>query len=367
MITRNNDINDFTADYKFRLMQQLSPLIDQLYYKPRLRNLFWEVTTQCNLSCMHCGSDCGTHQAEDSISVDEMRAFFNRLAADFSPYEVMLLITGGEPLLCPHLFEVMEYAAKLGFAWGMTTNGTLLSDSIINKMIKSNCTTVSVSLDGMTQSHNALRRNECFDKVVENTKKLVATNSFSDVQITTVVHKGNIHELSDMYGMLESISVDSWKLTTIDPIGRANKMENAFLSEIDLIKLFDFIRQLRKRQSKIRVSFGCSHYVTPEYEKDIRGHYFFCGAGIITASILNSGDIYACVDIQRKNGLIQGNLKTDDFSEVWQNKFKQFRQRRDKLSSTCFNCLEAQFCRGDSAHTWDFDNNTPKFCIKNLQ
>ncbi|MDR0273225.1 MAG: SPASM domain-containing protein, partial [Clostridiales bacterium] len=85
-----------------------------------------------------------------------------------------------------------------------------------------------------------------------------------------------------------------------------------------------------------------------------------------TASILNNGDIFACVDIERKSELIQGNIRTDCFSDVWKNQFSSFRQRRDKKSSICADCLDANFCRGDSAHTWDFDNNAPRYCLKNL-
>ena len=353
-----------STDLKRELMRRLPAYIDELYQKPRLRNLFWEATTQCNLSCKHCGSDCRTDIPVDSISGEEMRTFFTRFAEDFSPNEVMIHITGGEPLLRSDLFEVMEHAARLGFIWGMTTNGTLLTDSIIREMIRTNCRTISVSIDGLRQSHNTLRGDDCFDKAVESTKKLIGAKGFSEVQVTTVVHKSNISELPDIYTLLESLEVDSWRLTNIEPIGRASQMEGEFLSANEFVKLFDFIRMFRQSRSKIPVSFGCSHYATPEYERDIRDHYFFCGAGIITASILHNGDIFACPDIGRRSELIQGNIRTDDFAAVWQNQFRPFRRRRDLQSSACVDCVYAYFCRGDSAHTWDFEKNMPKCCLK---
>ena len=347
-------------------MQHLSGFIDDLQRKPRLRNLFWEATTQCNLSCKHCGSSCSTEMPEDALTREEMHAFLHRFAESFSPKEVMLHITGGEPLLRADLFEVMECAAKLGFNWGITTNGLLLTDAIIRRMAQTNCRTISISLDGLARSHNSLRECDCFDIVIESIKKLVVARSFSNVQVTTVIRKCNIDELCDIYELLESMSVDSWRLTNIEPIGRAIEMEDEFLSAGDFIKMFDFIRACRQDPAKIPVTFGCSHYVTPEYERDIRDHYFFCGSGIITASILYNGDIFVCPDIERKGQLIQGNIRKDDFAEVWQNRFKQFRVRRDRESATCAACTEAPFCRGDSAHTWDFDNNEPKYCLDKL-
>ena len=359
-------MDSLSFNMKRQIMQRLSAHIDSLYQKPSLRNLFWEVTTQCNLSCKHCGIDCIADTPVDSISGEEMRSFFTRFADDFSPKEVMIHITGGEPLLRSDLFEVMEHAAKLGFIWGMTTNGTLLTDSIISEMIRTNCRTVSVSIDGLSRSHNTLRGDDCFNEAVEGIKRLIVAKSFSEVQVTTVVHKNNIYELSDIYTLLESLAVDSWRLTSIEPIGRANEMEESFLSANELIKLFDFFRVFRQNRSYIPVSFGCSHYVTPEYERVIRNHYFICGAGVLTASILNNGDIFACPDIARISELIQGNIKIDDFASVWRNQFKPFRQRRDRLNSTCVDCLDAQFCREDSAHTWDYDNNLPICCLKQL-
>jgi len=353
-------------DIKYNLMQRLSGFVDELYEKPRLRNLFWEATTQCNLSCKHCGSNCDARLPEDSLTGKEMRDFFDRFSKDFSPEEVMLLITGGEPLLRPDLFDVMEHAAKYGFAWGMTTNGILLTDALIERMIQTNCKTLSISLDGLEQSHNYLRNNECFTTVIENIEKLVATNSFAEIQVTSVIHKKNIHELSSMYSLLKSLKVDSWKLTNIEPIGRANQMADDHLSAEDFKLLFDFIRTHRQGSTELRVSYGCNHYATPAYERDIRDHYFFCGTGIITASILYNGDIYVCPDVERRDDLIQGNIRNDDFSEVWFDRFKQFRMRRDKNSSVCVDCDDAFFCRGDSVHTWDFDNNTPRCCLKSL-
>ena len=63
---------------------------------------------------------------------------------------------------------------------------------------------------------------------------------------------------------------------------------------------------------------------------------------------------------------IQGNIRKDSFVDVWENKFEQFRHKRITTNSKCQKCPDYKFCRGDSFHTWDFENNEPKFCIKNV-
>ena len=112
------------------------------------------------------------------------------------------------------------------------------------------------------------------------------------------------------------------------------------------------------------VRFGCSHYLSYEYEHEVRDYYFICGSGIYVGSILCNGDIYSCLDIERRPELIQGNIAKDRFSVVWYERFREFRADRTQYSKDCKNCTERLFCNGDSTHTWDFTVNEPMFCFK---
>ena len=114
------------------------------------------------------------------------------------------------------------------------------------------------------------------------------------------------------------------------------------------------------------VCFGCSHYLSFEYEHELRDNYFICGSGIYVGSILCNGDIYSCLDIERRPELIQGNIARDRFSDVWRDGFRQFRSDRTELCESCRRCEEREFCAGDSTHTWDFDQNKPMFCIRSV-
>ena len=117
----------------------------------------------------------------------------------------------------------------------------------------------------------------------------------------------------------------------------------------------------------MEVTFGCSHYLGVENERMVRDHYFLCGAGILTASVRSNGDICACLDIENRKELVQGNIRTDSFMDVWRNRFQVFRRDRTADCSKCIACPERFICGGDSTHTWDFENNKPLLCYRDYR
>ena len=136
----------------------------------------------------------------------------------------------------------------------------------------------------------------------------------------------------------------------------------AATSTID--KVTEFIRN--KRIAGEPVCYGCSHYLGMEYEREVRDWYFLCTAGLYTASIMVNGDITACLDIERRPEFIQGHILKDNFKDVWENKFQIFRRDLSQDCEKCRNCSEQKFCHGDAYHTWDFDNNCPQVCFKDI-
>ena len=83
-------------------------------------------------------------------------------------------------------------------------------------------------------------------------------------------------------------------------------------------------------------------------------------------SVMANGNIGACLDIERRADLVQGNAYTDDFVEVWENRFEGFRIDRTIKNGTCSGCEHRAVCLGDSAHTWDYDYNEPRYCVAHM-
>jgi len=159
-----------------------------------------------------------------------------------------------------------------------------------------------------------------------------------------------------------ALILNKWRLQAVEPIGRANINKELLLNSQQMKQLLDFVVRKRINAGNERINYACAHYLA-QYEETIRQQPFYCTAGKQTASITCTGRIVSCLNVQRNDITIQGNLLYDSFIEVWKNKFKIFREDRTNLCSQCISCGHKTLCKGDSAHTWDFNNNTPLHCV----
>ena len=303
------------------------------------------------------------------LANDEFRSIITALGTgigeDFDIRKIQLCITGGEPLLRKDFFEILGYAHSLGYRWGMTSNATLIDRDTAHRLALTGMRTISVSIDGLEETHDRLRGMKGgYRRAMEGIRNLIDEDAFESVQVTTVVNHGNIGELDELFEIMDGLDIDSWRVIHLEPIGRALLRPEMMLTKEDYIRLFDFIRE--KRRQGYPLEFGCSHYLGPEYEAEVREWYWLCNAGVYTASIMANGDIGACLDIERRPETIQGNIYKDRFSDVWYNRFGIFRRDFSRENQKCRECGHAGFCRGDARHSWDYDNMRPMVCMKDI-
>ena len=347
---------------KARDMKALAEYQDKLVRKPRLRYLFFELTDRCNLRCLHCGSNCDPKKG-NFLTFAVVEKTLQSIIREYDPKKVMVYLTGGEPLLHPDVFRVLHTAHRMGFPVGMTTNGTLIDDAGAEKLRNGGLATVSVSIDGTRKTHEAFRCSPgSFDRAMNGVKALKRQGF--EPQVTTVANKMNLHNLQQLRDYLIDEGIDSWRILCIDPIGRAKENEELILDRTEMKELLEFIREMRySPEIEMDVSFGCSHFLTCEYEREVRDFYYQCCAGLLSGSVMVNGDIGACLDIERREDLVQGNAYRDDFLTVWKERFQVFRTNRAEQSRYCADCIHKKVCRGDSAHTWDFDRMEPRYCF----
>ena len=329
---------------------------------PPLHDLFWECTLRCNAFCAFCGSSCGEVFTRE-LTTEQILAAFRDIAENMDASQIMINVTGGEPLLRRDLFEVMTECTAMGFSWGMVTNGILITPEIIEKMRLAGMKTISVSLDGLEQTHEALRGVKgSFSTIVNNLRLLVQAGFLEHLQVTTVVSKKNIGQLDDLYALLKPMGLGSWRVGIVDSIGRADGADALLLGREELEIYLDFI-EAHHADPVLPVVTSCSHYLA-EREDGIRSRAFTCRTGKTVGSILANGDIYVCPNVPRRPELVQGNILRDSFAEVWKHGFRYFRNSDVRKAKECATCPDWTKCWGDSAHSWDYDRLQPKFCYR---
>ena len=331
----------------------------------RLRTLFWEATLRCNAGCPFCGSSCenGSPSKPNEVNGDVIVKTFESIAHAYDARSIMVNVTGGEPLLRDDLFVVMDKVHRLGYPWGMVTNGSLITNETIQSMKRTGMRTISVSVDDLFEAHESLRKLPgAFSRIVDAVRALAQENFLDSIQVTTVVSRQNIDSLEAMLGFFGQFPVDSWRLALVDPIGRGADQTDLLLRKEDLKEFFAFLDR-HKFNSKPVLTTSCSHYLG-RWDSLYRSHSFCCEAGKGIASILADGSIFVCPNVPRRKELVQGNVKTDDFVWVWKNGFRFFRDEDGRRTGPCARCPDWELCRGDSLHTWDFNSKQPKFCYR---
>lgn len=310
-----------------------------------LQEVFWECTLRCNLNCLHCGSDCRKEEMPQDMPFSDFARVLDQIVLENEPSKIMIITTGGEPLVRKDIVECGREITRRGFIWGMVSNGMLLDTLKLQQLINAGLKTIAISLDGFEAEHNWMRGNgNSFCRAVNAIKAL--TNSDITWDVITCVNARNFSSLSKFKDFLLGIGVTHWRLFTVFPMGRAaNNMDLQLTSE-QFRLLMEFIKEERGK-CDIRVSYSCEGYLG-DYELNVRDYPFFCGAGINTASVRYDGAISGCLSIRSK--FDQGNIYNDNFMDVWNHRFGVFRNRKWMKQGTCLNCTIWNLCRGGAMH-----------------
>jgi len=343
-----------------------SPLKRMAFHKFRraetrlheLNYLFWECTTRCNLNCLHCGSDCHVDAAHPDMPVEDFLRALDTI--DKPARNFIVALTGGEPLLRKDLEAVGMEIRKRGMRWGMVSNGHLYDRKRHLSLLNAGMGALTLSLDGMEESHDWLRNRPGSYARIDQAIGLAANSERLNFDVVTCIHQRNLEELPFIYNYLQNKGVKAWRLFTIIPIGRAKVNPELHLSDNEFRAMLDFITEYRKK-GDMDVKFSCEGYVG-SYESKVRDTPFFCRAGINIGSILIDGSISACPNIDRS--FIQGNIYKDNLQQIWQDKFKAFRDRRWTHKGECSDCKEYKECQGNGFHNWHGDKDSPLVCHK---
>ncbi len=333
-----------------------------------LRLVFWETTTACNLKCVHCRASAQQGRPPDELGIEESRALLASIASFARP---VVVLSGGEPLIRPDIFDIASYGTELGIRMVLATNGTLLTREAARRLAKSGIQRVSVSLDGAdAATHDAFRGvSGSYARAlrgIENAK----TEGLS-FQINTSVARHNIGDLPAVLGSAISLGACALHLFLLVPTGCGKE-----LGETEMIGADEYEQVLnwlfdQSKCSPISLKATCApHYfrvmrqrakaeyskITPE-TRGLEAVTKGCLAGSAVCFISWKGDVYPCGYFP----VSAGSILTSPLSTIWRES-PLFTQLRDTalLQGKCGICEYSLFCGGCRARAVRKNRQLPR-------
>ncbi len=335
----------------FSHYRKLQAAIHELNY------LFWECTLRCNMNCGHCGSDCFSSSTVPDMPAEDFLKVLRSVKEKMDPGGITIAVTGGEPIMRKDLEKAGEQIALLGYPWGIVSNGWALDRRRLNSLLNAGMKTLTVSLDGLEDSHDWLRKKGSFKRAV-NALSCAAQSSLPVFDTVTCLTQKNVNQLEQIKDLLISTGVKRWRIFSIFPKGRAENQQEMKLTGSQLRGVMEFIKETRKK-GEIKVSYSCDGFLGA-YEKEVRDDFMYCRAGISVASVLIDGSISACPSL--RSDFIQGNIYRDDFLDCWENRFQVMRKRNWTRTGICADCSYWKWCNGNGLHLRDENTGELLMC-----
>jgi AdoMet-dependent heme synthase len=325
---------------------------------PRL--VFWELTKKCNLNCIHCRAESENSQYEGELVLDEIRSVIDDIADHYSP---IMVLTGGEPLYRPDIFEIASYAGERGLKTALATNGTLIDRETAGKIRGAGIRRVSVSLDGSSpESHDGFRGIDgSFANALRGIDFLRAAGV--EFQINTTISRRNVAEIEDIMKLAERLGAKALHIFMLVPVGCGVEIaESEMISKEKYEEVLNWFYD-KSRETALELKATCApHYYrimrqrarqegrTITFESDgmaamTRG----CLAGTGVCFISHRGDVQPCGYLP----LVVGNVRQRQFHDIWENA-EAFKSLRDlgNLSGKCGLCEFKAFCAGCRARAY---------------
>ncbi len=342
------------------LFDQWKQRIDALVQEHPLQIISWEATRRCNLKCRHCGSPAEDVDLSGELTTDEVIGAFDQVAQDFDMSRFRHInITGGEPFARKDLLEILKAISKYPFYRNIDiqTNGLYIADhpEVLNELKPLGVTGLGISIDGLKDSHDSLRNMEgCWDKAIHAAQLAVEAGCI--VTVSFVAHAQNLDEMAPFYGFVkQKIKPRVFRVMTIDPIGRASQDEEYLLSPEQTRQVIDFLKREYETTcadygnlSSTMVELGCGGWLGTELEGRVRPFIFHCIAGLNNLGILYDGKLGSCSNISRE--FIEGDLRTEQIKDVWENRYQRYRDREWMKTGECTDCDQWEYCHGGAMH-----------------
>jgi len=329
---------------------------------PRL--IFWELTSGCNLRCIHCRASAQPERGPDEVTAEEAFQVIDQITAFSRP---ILILTGGEPLYHPDVFTIASYATRQGLRVALATNGTLVDERTALAIRQAGISRVSISLDGPDAvTHDTFRGlSGAFSAAIRGLQLLRERGGIS-LQVNTTVARHNVEQLPQMLDLCLRLGVDAFHLFLLVPVGCGLEVaEEQEVSPEEYEKTLNWLydHQFGREAAGIELKATCApHYFRvirqrakrdgSKVTRETHGMAAMtkgCLAGTGVCFISSTGRVQPCGYLP----IEAGNVRITPFQTIWEEAevFRELR-RPDILSGKCGICEYRTLCMGCRARAF---------------
>ncbi len=325
-----------------------------------LRLVAWEITRNCNLSCLHCRAAATHGPYEGELDTEKCFQILDQIAEVGSP---IVILTGGEPLLRPDILDITRYGTDNGLRMVMAPNGTLITDEIAKRLADAGIKRISVSLDGAgKETHDQFRGVDgAFDGALQGIAS--AKKAGIEFQINTTITQHNLAEIPKIQELAVELGAVAHHIFLLVPTGRGKYIiDKAITAEEYEETLNWFYDQQDKTSLQLKATCAPHYYRILRQRAKAEGKsvtYETHGLDAVTRGCL--GGTGFCFISHR--GIVQpcgfldlncGDLKQSSFAEVWKTSevFLSLRNY-DKLEGKCGACEYKRVCGGCRARAYE--------------
>ena len=301
--------------------------------------IYWEVTLNCNLQCMHCYTSSGTRHPQELETAECMELI--REWGDGGVCEVV--IGGGEPFTRRDMVELIAAMHQAEITVTCVSNGTLITEDLASKLRDVGLTYMAISLDGHTpELHNRFRGTDfAFHRAVEGVQNLKKADF--TVALQTVTTQLNKDALAEIANFAWELGADSWEVKALNLVNRAAANSTLALNAKDMDGLVSQLQKIEIQYAdkmSVDVSYPMTFTLNRGYKKEKKpANRLACGPGFETAGFTADGRLLTCSFI-RGPGWMSKSVRDAGFKKLWETSpiFEPFRNLSTDQLSSCKDC-----------------------------
>ncbi len=352
----------------FRISHYMRELLDPTPLGPPREPpgpvVIWNLIRRCNLTCKHCYAISADKAFAGELSTREALEVMEDLRRFRVP---VLILSGGEPLMRPDIFELSSRAKAMGFYVGLSTNGTLITDENIDEIAAVGYDYVGISLDGVGETHDRFRRRQgAFEESLHGIR--LCRQRDIKVGIRFTLTQDNEGELPALLELMEAEGVEKFYLSHLNYAGRGNKnrkddvhhrmtrraMELLFetcLADRRAGGRREFVTGNNDADGVFLLQWAARHFPAERVEHLRHGLERWGGnsSGVNIANIDNLGNVHP--DTMWWDYTL-GNVRERPFSEIWMDTsdplMAGLKRRPRPVKGRCAACRERAICGGNT-------------------